>query len=448
MLLLLLLLLPLLAGCAGVIDSEQLRLCRSLLPALNPGATGFREIRVGPAALGDQGVEIDYAASASEPGAAARVQRLACGFGGSAFAGRRLELVAVATERGPLGPAQLTMLKRYWLAAPGIPEAPAGEAGAQAGLPQLPTALAYGAQQLVNATSLAAIYALLASAYALIYGLIGRINLAFGQIAVLGAFGTVSGLSAAVALGLGDPVGGMAVACAVAAAVAAGWSWLVGAQVVGLLHARHRHGQPILVATAAVALAIQEMLRLTQGVRDHWVPPVFREPLALARAGDFIVTATPMQLAIVAVAIAAAAAVLWAMAHTRFGRDWRACADDPEAAALMGVAPPRVLAATFVLAGALAGLAGWIIAVYYGNVDASMGMMLGLKALVAAVVGGIGSVPGACLGGVLVALVEAAWSAYFDIQQRDIVVYGILIVVFVLRPGGLLGFSGPRPREV
>ncbi len=77
-----------------------------------------------------------------------------------------------------------------------------------------------------------------------------------------------------------------------------------------------------------------------------------------------------------------------------------------------------------------------------------MGAMLGLKALVAAVVGGIGSVPGAFLGGVCVALIEALWSAYFDITARDIVVFSLLIVVFVLRPGGLLGFAGPKPRDV
>ena len=132
-------------------------------------------------------------------------------------------------------------------------------------------------------------------------------------------------------------------------------------------------------------------------------------------------------------------------ARTRFGRSWRAFADDPATAALFGVDGQRLLAATFLLAGLLAGLAGWIVAAYYGNVSHSMGAMLGLKALVAAVVGGIGSVPGAFLGGVCVALIEAVWSAYFDITARDIVVFSLLIVVFVLRPGGLLGFAGPKP---
>ena len=99
--------------------------------------------------------------------------------------------------------------------------------------------------------------------------------------------------------------------------------------------------------------------------------------------------------------------MLWLLARTRFGRSWRAFADDPATAALFGVDGRRLLAATFLLAGLLAGLAGWIVAVYYGNISHSMGAMLGLKALVAAVIGGIGSVPGAFLGGICVALIEA-----------------------------------------
>jgi len=226
------------------------------------------------------------------------------------------------------------------------------------------------------------------------------------------------------------------------------WSWFIGATVLAPLHARHRLGQPILVATAGVAITIEELLRLFQGVREHWMPPVFNEPITLAAAGSFIVTVTSMQLCITLMALTAAAAVLLLLGRSAFGRQWRAFADDPQAATLFGVAPGRLLAGTFLLAGLLAGLAGWIVAAYYGNVGFAMGMMLGLKALVAAVVGGIGSVPGAFLGGIVVGLIEAAWSAYFDITIRDIVVYAILIVVFVLRPGGLLGFAGPTPRQV
>jgi branched-chain amino acid transport system permease protein len=249
-------------------------------------------------------------------------------------------------------------------------------------------------------------------------------------------------------LGVGDAISGLALALFFAALISGGWSVVIGRTVVEPLHARHRLGQPILIATAAVALSISEFVRVTQGSRERWSPPVFNQPIALAGAEEFVVTVTPMQIAVALAGLVAAGCVLWLLAYTRFGRSWRAFADDPATAALFGVDGRRLLAATFLLAGLLAGLAGWIVAAYYGNVSFSMGAMLGLKALVAAVVGGIGSVPGAFLGGVCVALIEAMWSAYFDIAARDIVVFSLLAVVFILRPGGLFGFAGPKPRDV
>jgi len=439
-----LLLLPLaVAGCGRVTDNEQLRLCRLVPPVLHTEASEIREIRVAPAPLGRAGLRIDYAAR--EPGAASRVQFVTCGFGGTTFERDRLDLVTVETDEGVLGEVRLLYLKRFLAQAEREGGATLSTARES---PQLPPAVAYAMQQLVNAIALAAVYALLATAYSLIYGLVGRINLAFGEIAVLGAYGAIGGVAAAVALGVGDAIAGLALAFVLAAVIAGGWSLLIGRVVVEPLYARHRLGQPILIATAAVALSVQEFLRISQGARERWTAPVFNQPIALARAEDFIVTVTPMQIVVAVLGLAAACGVLLLLGKTRFGRAWRAFADDPGTAALFGVDGKRLLASTFLLAGVLAGLTGWIVAAYYGNISFSIGAMLGLKALVAAVVGGIGSVPGAFLGGVCVALVEAFWSAYFDIAARDIVVFSLLIVVFVLRPGGLLGFAGPKSRDV
>src|SRR5205085_3308299 len=137
-----------------------------------------------------------------------------------------LDLVAVETDQGPLGEARLAYLKRFWLAAFAVAVEAAGE-GAPPDVIEVPLALAYGAQQLVNAVALAAIYGLLATAYSLIYGLIGRINLAFGEIAVVGAFGTFGGVTIAAAFGLADPIGGLGLALAAAGGLAALWSWCV-----------------------------------------------------------------------------------------------------------------------------------------------------------------------------------------------------------------------------
>jgi branched-chain amino acid transport system permease protein len=431
---------PLLAGCGNPIDGEQLRLCREVIPALNPDGTEIRELRYGPAALGRQGVRIDYVARAR--GEASSVRYLACGFAGRTFSADRLDLVALETDSGPLGDARLYYLKRFWLGS----SAGAGErVGGEPAVPVLPPSIAYVAQQFINAIALSAVYALLATAYSLIYGITGRINLAFGEIAMLGAYGAIGGIAVLVALGLDDPLAGVAVALAVAAAFSGLWSAVIGRYVIAPLHARHRLGQPILVATAGLAIGIQEFLHLSQGVRERWVPPLFKEPIALARAGAFVVTVTPMQIAVVITTLAAAAATLWIFKRTRFGLSWRAYADDPQAAALLGVDGTRLLSTTFVLAGLCTGLAGAVVGVYYGNVGAGLGTMLGLKALIAALIGGIGSVPGAFLGGLVVGLIETAWSAYFDITLRDMVIYTFLVVLFLLRPGGLFGLANPDP---
>jgi branched-chain amino acid transport system permease protein len=414
---------PLLVGCGSVIDSEQLRLCRDVVPALNPDGTEIRELRY---AVGLPGIRIDYAARA--PGEASRVRYVRCVFGGQTFSADRLDLVAVETESGSLGDAQLYFLKRFWLGrSPGA----GAKLGAEPAVPVLPPSLAFVMQQFINALALSAVYALLATAYSLIYGITGRINLAFGEIAMLGAYGAIG-----------------AVALAAAAAFSGLWSAVIGRTVIAPLHARHRLGQPILVATTGLAISLQELMHVSQGVRERWVPPLFKEPIALARAGAFVVTVTPLQIAVVVTTLAAALAMLWLFTRTRFGLSWRAYADDPHTAALLGVDGGRLLSATFVLAGLSAGLAGAVVGVYYGNVGAGLGTMLGLKALIAALLGGIGSVPGAFLGGLVVGLIETAWSAYFDMTLRDMVIYTFLVVLFLLRPGGLFGLATPDPPRI
>ena len=197
---LLLLLLPLLAaGCGRAADSEQLRLCRLLPAVLHPDGTEIRERRVAPAPLARSGLRVDY--TARERGAASHAHFLVCGFAGTTFERDRLDLVAAETDEGPLGEARLLYLKRFLAEA----EREGGQALPSQNLPQFPAAAAY---------------ALLATAYSLIYGLVGRINLAFGEIAVLGAYGAIGGVAAAVALGVGDAIAGLALAFVLAAAMA------------------------------------------------------------------------------------------------------------------------------------------------------------------------------------------------------------------------------------
>jgi branched-subunit amino acid ABC-type transport system permease component len=209
-----------------------------------------------------------------------------------------------------------------------------------------------------------------------------------------------------------------------------------------------RSGQQVLIGTIALAIVLQEYLRLAQGPRPLWVRPLFNEPHALARAGDFVVTVTPVAMAVALVCLAAALAVLALIKLSRFGRSWRACADDPLAAELLGIDRGRMLLATFALASALAGLAGYAVTIYYGTFGYAGGIVVGLKSLIAAIVGGIGSVPGAFLGGILIGSVETLWSALLPIELRDLAIFTLLALVMLFRPTGLLGFAEPLMRRI
>jgi branched-subunit amino acid ABC-type transport system permease component len=135
------------------------------------------------------------------------------------------------------------------------------------------------------------------------------------------------------------------------------------------------------------------------------------------------------------------------MKATRFGKQWRAYADDPLAAELFGIDPKAIFAKTFAIASAMAGLSGFVMTIFYGGVGYGASTALGLKALIAAILGGIGSVPGAFLGGLIIGAFEALWSAIFPIDYRDVAVYCLLAGVLILRPGGIMNlgaYSSPR----
>ena len=415
-----------LAACSDVVETDQARLCRRTLPALLAPDADIK-ILSEREATDRRGVEIAF-----DAGGAAH--RILCRFRRPGRPDRSEDLVALKLDDAPLSSTRLYFLIRFWLATPEAVGADPSPLGDVAALPQIPLQAAYALQQGLNGLPLAAVYALLAAAYSLVYGLIGRINLAFGPLAAAGGYGAAFG---ALAMAGGPPGPILAVAFVYAVFVAATWGYASSRFVFRPL--ANASGQIGLLASIGLALFLTEGMRLTQGAELHWVSPVLNQPFGVARAGEFVVTVTPNGELAAALALAFGVALIALMRLSDFGRRWRAYADDPLAAEMFGVDAGELFALTFVLASGLAGVAGFVMTLVYGAVGYGAAMTLGLKALTAAILGGVGSIPGAFLGGLMIGGFEALWSAAFPIDYRDVAVFAGLAVLLALRPSGLLG---------
>lgn len=427
-----------LSGCAFTIDADQARTCRASLPAVAPANARPEILRLHAPAT--DAIRITYRIGVEGPSSHERF--VLCRFGPNPLARGGSDLVALVTEHGEVSGASLYLLKRYYLDSPDslatIPEAE------DAGLPELSPTLAYAAEHALAGLPRTAIYGLLAAAYALVFGLVGRINIAFGDIAAIGS--TALGLAATAlwAGGVGAPLAGIAAGLFVAVAAAALHNLAVGSVAFAAIPGRRV--QASLIATVGLSLALSEYLRLAGGA-PLWIPPLGNEPVALARAGTFTVVLAPVTILTAAIGIAAALALLGLMWLTAFGRMWRAAADDPWAAALCGIDARRLLGWTLLISGALAGFAGALVTLRFGPLGFAGGFGLGLKALAAAVVGGIGSVGGALAGGLAIGVFETLWSALMPIELRDIALFVLLVVAIACRPNRLDGqepLKGPR----
>ncbi len=292
----------------------------------------------------------------------------------------------------------------------------------------------YFAQQFINGMTLGSIYALLAVGYTLVYRIVGRINLAFGDLSAMGGYATLMGL---LIFSQGGELSVLSILLALIVPVGVG---LISGALSHVLVFRHfvgGRGQATLVAAIGLAIVIQEYLRISQGNENHWIPMISGEPIILAAEQGFALSITPLQVFLVTGLITVSCLLVAVMQKSRFGLNHRACSQNVEMAALCGVNVQSTILYTYVLATLFAGLSGYVAALYYGVVNFYMGFALGLKALTAAVIGGIGSLRGAFIGGLFIGLVETFWSAYFSIEYRDVAVFGLLIFFLVLKPQGM-----------
>ncbi|MBC7908551.1 MAG: branched-chain amino acid ABC transporter permease LivH [Rhodospirillaceae bacterium] len=295
----------------------------------------------------------------------------------------------------------------------------------------------YFLQQLINGITLGAIYGLIAIGYTMVYGIIGMINFAHGEIYMLGAFITLIAYLAATTIGGGSVAMGLLIALAATMIFTALWGW-----AVERIAYRPLRGAPKLaplISAIGMSIVLQNFSQITQGARVKPLPPVIRGGITLLEGENFTVHLSILQIVIVVLTVVLMGAFTWIITKTPLGRAQRATEQDMKMAALLGVDVDRIISATFVMGAMLAAVAGLMVTLYYGVIDFYIGFLAGIKAFTAAVLGGIGSLPGAMLGGLLIGLIEAFWSGYFSIEYKDVAAFSILVLVLLFRPTGLLG---------
>jgi branched-chain amino acid transport system permease protein len=295
----------------------------------------------------------------------------------------------------------------------------------------------YFLQQLVNGLTLGAIYGLIALGYTMVYGIIGMINFAHGEIYMIGAFIAVTAFTALGLAGVSYVPLALAVVLLVAVTFTSAYGWTVERVAYRPLRGAPRLAP--LISAIGMSIFLQNYVQLLQGARVKPLPPVIRGGVELLHADRFSVQLSYIQCFIMILTVVLIAAFTLMIARTSLGRAQRACEQDRTMAALLGVDVDRTISLTFVIGAALAAVAGVLVTMYYGVIDFFIGFLAGLKAFTAAVLGGIGSLPGAMLGGLLIGLVEAFYSAYFSIEYKDVAAFSILVLVLVFRPSGLLG---------
>lgn len=291
-------------------------------------------------------------------------------------------------------------------------------------------------QQTFNGLSLGAIYALIAIGYTMVYGIIGMINFAHGEIYMLGAY---TGLVTLTALGTGALP--LPLLLALMLLVAMLVTAVYGYSVERIAYRPVRGGPRLvaLISAIGMSLFLQNWVALGQGARDVAVPTLISGGVQIPFANGFDVTLSWSRILIIVVTVVLMACLSLYIRHSRMGRASRACSQDMQMARLLGIDTNQVISFTFMLGAILAAVGGVLIAITVGKLNPFIGFIAGLKAFTAAVLGGIGSIPGAMLGGVLLGLAETFAAAFISSQYKDIVAFGLLVLILLFRPSGLLG---------
>ena len=294
-------------------------------------------------------------------------------------------------------------------------------------------------QQLINGLTLGSIYGLIAIGYTMVFGIIGMVNFAHGDVFMVSAFiALITLLVLTTWLGVGSVLLALLIVLIVAMLLTSLVNWTIERVAYRPLRGSFRLAP--LISAIGMSIFLSNFVQVAQGPRFKSIPESLSEVVVLIADPDgYDVAVSYKQLVVWAVTAALLLAFWYVVSRTALGRAQRACEQDQKMAALLGIDVDRTVSITFVIAAALAAVAGTMYLMYYGVVSFADGFVPGVKAFTAAVLGGIGSLPGAVLGGLLIGLIETMWSAYVSSDYKDVAAFSILAITMIFLPQGILG---------
>ena len=292
-------------------------------------------------------------------------------------------------------------------------------------------------QQLVNGLTIGSTYALIAIGYTMVYGIIGMINFAHGEVYMIGSYVAFIALAGLAMMGIHSLPILMTVAFVATIFVTSAYGYSI--ERVAYRPLRNSNRLIPLISAIGMSIFLQNTVLLSQDSKDKSIPNLIPGSFSFGPGGAEEVLISYMQVLVFVVTLVAMTLLTLFISRSRLGRACRACAEDIKMANLLGINTNNIIALTFVIGAALAAVAAVLLSMQYGVINPNAGFLVGLKAFTAAVLGGIGSIPGAMLGGLVLGVAEAFGADIFGDQHKDVVAFGLLVLVLLFRPTGILG---------
>ncbi len=291
-------------------------------------------------------------------------------------------------------------------------------------------------QQLINGLTLGSVYGLIAVGYTMVYGIIGMINFAHGDVYMVSAYLTAISIAVFTFFGISSIPFLLLCTVIITIAITSVYGWAI--ERVAYRPLRDSTRLAPLISAIGMSLVLQNYVQLAQGARNQGVPTLIDQVFRIGD-GDAFVQITYLQIIIISVSVVSMILLTFLIHKSDLGRRCRATQQDRIMAGILGVNTDRIISITFVIGSAMAAIAGVLVTLYYGSFDFYVGFITGIKAFTAAVLGGIGSLPGAMLGGIILGLSESLFSSFVNTDYKDVFAFSLLVLILIFKPEGILG---------